>query len=311
VTTASPGSVRLRVSTFAGAAALPIHVAHDRGYFARCGLDVELVETRSSNELMRGLVDGDYEVVHTAPDNVVAWHDRSDADIVAWIGLASGPVALAADPGIASVAALRGRRIAVDARQSGFVSILLRIFRDAGVGASEVELVPIGATELRFDALRERTVSATLLTLPWLLTARDEGFVLLTEQSKVMPRLQGSCGASLRGWLASHSDHADAYLRAVIASLTWMCLPASLAELRQLVRARFGIDERQADAVCAAFLDPLTGWPPSARIDPAGMEEVCALRQESDAPAQRAADAYYSLEPYARVLGSGMLGAPL
>lgn len=255
---------------------MPIHVAHDRGYFARCGLDVELVETRSSNELMDGLVHGEYQVVHTAPDNVVAWHDRSDADVVAWIGLASGPVALMADPDIASVAALRGRRIAVDAPQSGFVSILLRMLREADVRASDVELVPIGATERRFGVLRERTVSATLLTLPWLLTAHDEGFVLLAEQSKVMPRLQGSCGASLRSWLATHSDEADAYLRAVIATLTWMCLPASLAEVRELVRARFAIGERQAHAVCEAFLDPVTGWPPSARIDPEGMEAVCA-----------------------------------
>lgn len=187
----------VRVSTFAGAAALPVHVARNRGYFAACGLEVELNETRSSRELMDGLMAGAFEVVHAAPDNIVAWRDRVGADIVAWIGLASGPLALTATSGLGHVAELRGERIAVDATQSGFVSVLRRMLREAGVDPADVLLVPVGATEMRLDALRAGAVSATLLTLPWLLSALDDGFVVLAEASTVAPRLQGSCGASL------------------------------------------------------------------------------------------------------------------
>lgn len=302
---------RLRVSTFAGAAALPVHIARDRGYFAACGLEVELIEIRSSSDLMSGLVNGSYEIVHASPYNVVAWRDRVGAEIVAWIGLASGPVALVAAPGVASIAALGGERIGVDAPQSGFVSVLHRMLRHGGVDAADVELVPVGATELRLEALRANSVAATLLTLPWLLSATDAGFVVLAEQNKVAPRLQGSCGASLRPWLANQPEIADAYLRAIVAALTWLYLPASRPAVRSHIRERFGIDARLADAVCDAFLDPVSGWPPSARIDPRGMELVCALRGETGAPPLAPSASYYTLDPYARVLGSNLLGAEL
>jgi hypothetical protein len=154
-------------------------------------------------------------------------------------------------------------------------------------------------------------VAATLLTMPWLLAATDARFVVLADQSKVAPRLQGSCGASLRPWLETHPATADAYLRAIIASLTWMHLPASRPALRTHLRERYGIADRQADAVCDAFLDPASGWPPSARIDPVGMELVCALRGETDAPPLASPASYYTLDPYARVLGSSLLGAEL
>ena len=306
----SPGQP-LRVSVFAGAAALPVHVARERGYFAQCGLEVELTETRSSDALMTGLVGGAFEVIHAAPDNVVAWRDRLGADIVAWIGLASGPVALAAAAGIPSVAALRGERIAVDAPQSGFVSVLRRMLRDGGLDPSHVELVPVGSTELRFEALRAGAAAATLLTLPWLLSATDEGFVTLAEQRTAAPRLQGSCGASLRAWLDGHADAADAYLRAIVAALTWLYLPDSLPDLHRHVQERFRVDDLHARAICGAFLDPSSGWPPSARIDPVGMELVCELRAETDAPALAPSSAYYTLEPYARVLGSSLIGGAL
>jgi ABC-type nitrate/sulfonate/bicarbonate transport system substrate-binding protein len=307
----TPEVRQLRVSTFAGVAALPVHIARDRGYFAACGLEVELIETRSSSDLMSGLVNEAFQVVHASPDNVVAWRDRVGAEIVAWIGLASGPVALVAAPGVTSIAALAGERIAVDAPQSGFVSVLRRMLSEGGIDPTEVELVPVGATDLRFESLRAGSVAGTLLTLPWLLSATDARFAVLAEQSKVAPRLQGSCGASLRPWLASHPKAADAYLRAIVAVLTWLYLPASRPAVRDHIRERFGVDDRQADAACDAFLDPAGGWPPSARIDPAGMELVCALRADTDAPALGPPDSYYTLDPYARVLGSRLLGADL
>jgi ABC-type nitrate/sulfonate/bicarbonate transport system substrate-binding protein len=297
----------LRASVFAGAAAFPVHVARERGYFAACGLDVELVETRSSDELMSGLVEGAFDVVHAAPDNVVAWRDRLGAEIVAWIGLASGPVALVAAAGTLGVGALRGQRIAVDAPQSGFVAVLHRMLRDGGVDPADVEFVPVGSTDRRFGALASRSVAATLLTLPWLLSAMDDGLTVLVEQREVAPRLQGSCGASLGPWLSSRADVADGYLRAIVAALTWLYLPSSLPSLRSQLRERFQVDDRHAAAICDAFLDPASGWPPSARIDPVGMEAVCELRAVTDAPALAAPATYYTLEPYARVLGSGLL----
>ena len=117
----------------------------------------------------------------------------------------------------------------------------------------------------------------------------DDGLAVLVEQGEVAPRLQGSCGASLGPWLSSRADVADGYLRAIVAALTWLYLPASLPLLRSQLRERFQVDDRHAAAICDAFLDPASGWPPSARIDPVGMEAVCELRGRDGRPRARSA----------------------
>jgi ABC-type nitrate/sulfonate/bicarbonate transport system substrate-binding protein len=298
----------IRVCTFAGASSLPLFVAAEQALFTAAGLDVELVATRSSDELMSGLLDGRYDIVHAAPDNFVAWRDRTGAEIMAWIGGASGPVALVAAPEVATTADLRGREIAVDAAASGFVSILRKILRGAGLASDDVTFVPLGATNLRFEALREGRTAATMLTLPWSILASEAGFRVLATQHEVLPRLQGTCGASLGSWLRERAPLADAYLRAIVAALTWAYRPDSGDAVRRLIAERYQIDTRHAEAVRAALLDPVAGWPPSAFVDPFGIDLVCALRTENGMPPAAPPAAYYTLEPYGRVLGLGLVG---
>jgi len=297
----------LHVSTFAGASSLPLFVAAELGLFARAGIDVELVATKSSDELMSGLLDGRHEIVHAAPDNFVAWRDRTAAPIVAWLGGTSGPIVLVGRPGIASVAELAGRSIAVDAPTSGFVSVLRKILRTAGVDPASVRLDPLGATHLRAAALREGRTDASMLTLPWSAAAAREGLPILADARTVAPRLQGSCGGSLQPWLTAHATEADAYLRAIVAALTWLGLPESHAPARTLLEKRYGIEPELAETVRAAFTDPTTGWPASAAIDRAGMEAVLELRIENGTPPREPAAAYIDMDPYRRVLGFGLL----
>ena len=298
----------LRVCTFAGASSLPILVAQERGLFEAAGLHVEVAETRSSDELMGGLLDGRFEVVHAAPDNFVAWRDRTGAPIVAWIGGASGPLVLVGRPGIGSLAELRGRTIGVDAPASGFVTVLLKLLDGAGVPPDEVVLAPVGATHLRAEALRDGRIDATILTLPWAAAATRDGYPVLADARTAAPRMQGGSGGSLLPWLEAEPATADAYLRALVAALTWLQLPDSRAPVRELIGRRYGIEPDLAEEVRSAFTDPRSGWPPSALVDVSGIAAVCALRAETGQPPREPAEAYVSLAPYRRVLGFGLLG---
>ena len=127
------GHVPLRICLFSGASSLPIRVADHMGMFERAGLAADHHLTRGSRELMEGLLAGRYDVVHAAPDNFIDWRDRTGADIVAWIGGASGPLQLIGSPEVAGVGDLAGRGIAVDSPESGFVSILMMILRAGGL----------------------------------------------------------------------------------------------------------------------------------------------------------------------------------
>lgn len=300
----------LRVCTFSGASSLPLLAAQEQDLFTAAGVEVEIVQTRSSDELMTGLLDGTYQIVHAAPDNFIAWRDRTGAPIVAWIGGTSGPLALVAQPEIGSVEELRGRSIAVDAVSSGFVSVLRTLLRDAGLGPDDVTLEPLGATHLRAQALRDRRADASMLTLPWSAAAERDGFSILADARAARPRLQGSSAGSLEPWLAEHATEADAYLRAIVAALTWLQLPDSREPARDLLRRRYDIEADLAEVVRASLTDPLTGWPPSALVHPSGIAAVCELRTENGMPPASPPETYVSMDPYRRVLGFGLLDGP-
>ena len=124
----------LSVCVFRGASAVPLYVAARLGMFEDARLSVSIEATRSSDELMEGLLEGRFHVVHCNPDNIIAWKDRTGTDLRAWIGGAVGPITLIAAAGTASVADLRGTEIAVDAVQSGWSPILRRLLANAGLG---------------------------------------------------------------------------------------------------------------------------------------------------------------------------------
>jgi ABC-type nitrate/sulfonate/bicarbonate transport system substrate-binding protein len=297
----------LEVCMFGGASSLPILAAAELGIFEAAGLDVNIHLTRGSAELMEGLLDGTYDIVHAAPGNFIAWRDRTAAPITAWLGGTSGPIRLIAARDVTELAGLAGREIAVDAVTSGFVSILRKMLRSAGLREEDVDLVPLGATSLRFDALMAGETSASMLTLPWSIQAARSGLQVIGDQEDVLPRLQGSCAASLEGWLDANGATADAYVRAISASLTWLNDARNAGDATALVVKHYDVASDIADEVRTAIMDPRTGWPPSGMIDPVGMEMVCELRTENGQPPAHPAEEYYTLEPYRRVFGFSLL----
>lgn len=301
----STSPTRVSVCMFGGASSLPILAASQRGLFEASGLDVDITLTRSSSDLMQGLLDGDFDIVHAAPGNFIAWRDRTQAPIVAWLGGTSGPIRLVAQPFVSDLTDLAGRDVAVDAVTSGFVSILRYILRAGGI--DDVDLVPLGATSLRFEALKAGETTATMLTLPWSAVAARDGFQVLADQNDVLPRLQGSCAASLRPWLEDHAHLADAYTRAIVAAITWLNDPVNASEGTALVAANYEIDPDIADDVRRSIMDPRAGWVPSGMIDAEGMELVCRMRTENGQAPQGPPESYYTLSVYRRVLGFGLL----
>ncbi len=288
----------LRVCLFRGVASVPQIVAAEQGFFAGSGLDIAVRPTRSSDELMEGLLDGSFDIVHANPDNFIAWRDRTDAPVVAWVGGAIGPLKLVAMASIESVATLRGHTIAVDAVGSGWVPVLRRLLESGGLESTDYELRPFGTTRYMYEAVVEGAASASMLSVPWWLQARDAGLRLLADHRSVIPRMQGSAGASLTPWLESNSEAAKAYLRAIISATTWMYTLENRMALVATVATGLGMSPDHAESAVVELLDPLAGWPPSAMIDPEGMATLHLLRAETEAPPRSSVAAYYTDRPY-------------
>ncbi len=65
------GKTSLRLCAFKGLQNLPLYVAREQGFFADQDLDVEMIYTNGSVPQISGLMRGAYDLIQTAPDNVV------------------------------------------------------------------------------------------------------------------------------------------------------------------------------------------------------------------------------------------------
>ena len=291
----------LHVGTFGGASAFPLRVAVLQGRFAAAGLDVELEQTTDSGALRSGLAEGRLGVVHLAPDNVIAWRDGTATlpaiPVRAWLAGSNGPITLVAGSA-RSVKELRGARIGVDAPGSGFAPILRRILAGGGLAEEDVELVALGATRRRAEALREGAIDATMLTLPWSRLAVEAGAVAIADHGAVAPGLLTSCGASLDGWLAAGGGAlARAYAGAVEEAVAWLRQPASRSQAIAWLAQDVGIGEVTATAVLDVMLDPALGWPLVAAPASGALDAVWRLRAEAVGEPAAPAETYLGTFP--------------
>jgi ABC-type nitrate/sulfonate/bicarbonate transport system substrate-binding protein len=117
----------LKLNSFKSATYWPIFAAQKQGYFEREGLTLEATFTRSSKAQMVGLLEGKFDMVTTALDNVIAYSEGEGApgtpkngDLVTILGGNTGLLHLIAQPEIKNVKDLKGADLAVDAISTGY-----------------------------------------------------------------------------------------------------------------------------------------------------------------------------------------------
>ena len=82
----TPQETKLTVMVFSGVQNMPIIAAQTKGFFAKRGLNVEVLTAPSSEALRNGLIEGKHQIVHAAVDNAVAMAEVGKADISILMG---------------------------------------------------------------------------------------------------------------------------------------------------------------------------------------------------------------------------------
>lgn len=262
----------LRLITFTPPVVLA--VAQARGHLAAEGLRVEHTITRSSAQLMRGVIDGTYDLGFTNPDNWVTYVTRDGADVFMFQGVVTGGErTLVVRPEIQSAQDLRGKDIAVDAVDSGFVMILWQILNDLGVDfrGGDPRLVAVGTTSLRLESMERGETFAAILTSPETEQALAKGYRVLGRSRDHLPHYPGPQGGTTRAWAAAHEDTLVRFIRAYVAATRWALDPANREEVLALHVAATGLTRAQAEEDYAAIQ-------PDATINVAGIRTILDLR---------------------------------
>jgi ABC-type nitrate/sulfonate/bicarbonate transport system substrate-binding protein len=141
--------------------------------------------------------------------------------------------------GTAGLRALKGQPIGVDGARSGYALLLTRLLRASGFADTEVQLVEVGGTQERADALRRGEVAAAFVNPPLDRPLAAEGFVRLTGTREAFPDYPGPVVACRRAWAEAHPQEAAALQAAWASAWGWLLEPAHEAQAVALAVQHF------------------------------------------------------------------------
>ena len=295
----------IRLIQFRAGYNLPVHVAMESGHFARAGLEVEVAYTPGSTYLNEALRAGEFEIGHTAADDVVADVEGHGSDLFLFMGLHSGLLSLVGSAETRDVEALRGRSLAIDARTKGFVFVLEKALGERNLGEADYDLVEVGGFESRYHALLEGKTSATLLTPPYVGKALDAGCHVLLRGHEMMPVYQATCGAARRSWAQENAEILVRYIRAYVDATRWCFDPRNRRSCLELLAKRE--EGASAEELLDALLDPRHGIYPEAALNLPGIAALLELRGEMGYLTRPlpSLEKYVDLTYYRKALSSG------
>ncbi len=258
-----------------------LDLAGSTGRLAERGLGVTEVPVPSSPAQFRALLDNELAVALTSPDNVLAYRynphnplgELADVRIVAAIDRGLG-LGLYGAPGTGE-ADLRGARVGVDVATSGFALALYALAETLGVGPSEYELVALGSTPKRLEALLAGECAATMLNAGNELVAEARGCVRLAGVAESLAPYLGTVVAVAGERHLDVAARLAAALLDTAAEITGGGLGEDAAEA---AGRRLGLDDALARRYVERLRDPVDGLVPDGEVDPAALATLVRLR---------------------------------
>ncbi len=281
---------QLHICTFKGLQNLPLYIARQQGYFETQGLDIEITYTAGSLPQLAGLAGGAYQLIQTAPDNIINIDNNPAAfgldtaaapHVIMVLGGSVGPLSVYTQPAITTFDHLRGTVLGVDNPTSGFALVLQDMLACSGLlFERDYTLTVSGGTSSRLDALKSGSVAATILYAPFDVQATRAGFNRLATSTDYYPAYASLATAGLQSWIEQHTGEVTSYISAYLQALRWIYNPTHATEVQRVIESEptLSLDVSIAPGAYAAFVDPQTGFGINAMLDDAGLQQVIELR---------------------------------
>lgn len=283
---------------FPGAQNLPIFAALEQGLFEQAGITLNMTTTPNSAYQAENLAGGRFHIAGTAFDNVVAYVEGQGAvkldpvpDFFAFMGATQIELAFITQADIKSYADVKGKVLAMDALYTGFAFVLYEMLAKAGLSKDDYRIEAVGATPVRWEAVKAGKYAGTMTIEPFTSIARGNGFTILDTSTKHYADYQGQAYAASRKWAAANPQALQGFIKGYLGGLAWTLAPANRPAATELLLQRMPeIQPRVAGAVMDSLLSPKSGLTPNAAMLPAGIDVVLDLRSRFGGGARKLTD---------------------
>ena len=258
-----------------------LDVTRETGRLEQRDLDVSEVPVTSSPAQFRSLIDGELDVALTSPDNVLAYRfdprnplgQVADVRIVAALDRGMG-LGLYGRPGT-TAGDLAGAEVGVDVATSGFALALYALAESVGVTREEYELVALGSTPRRLEALLAGACTATMLNAGNELKAEQHGCVRLASAAE---RLSPYLGTVVAVAGTERTDVARLLSDALLETAREIVAGGLGEEAAASAARRLSLDDELAQRYVARLRDPHEGLVPDGVPDRGALETLVRLR---------------------------------
>jgi NitT/TauT family transport system substrate-binding protein len=205
---------------------MPIFIAQDKGFFAKHGVEVEVIASRGGGEAMKAYISGDVQIVGTGFPEVGLMRERG-VDVELYFAQTSGvPFALLArkDLGIKSVADLKGKNIAVTSPGSLTTNITRYLLKQAGLDPErDVGLISVGGGGEILGALQGKKVEAAMLFEPFVTVAVKENVAdILVDVGTSLDAFSSAPLAISKAFIAKSPKEAEGMHAALLEGLNFL-----------------------------------------------------------------------------------------
>jgi NitT/TauT family transport system substrate-binding protein len=207
---ASAETITIAHSTWVGYG--PLYIARDKGFFAKNGVDVDLVVMEDPKERFPTLMADRIELIASTVDTVLLYMKKpNEYQYVVAIDDSDGGDGIVANKDIKTVADLKGKQVAVS---EGSVSefYLNVLLAKAGIQESDLDIVNMTAADAG-GAFVGKRVDAAVTWEPWLSKgkATDHGHLIV--DSSTTPGLITDVIIGKTDWVKSHQKETAAIVK--------------------------------------------------------------------------------------------------
>jgi NitT/TauT family transport system substrate-binding protein len=193
-----------------------IWTAKEMGFYAKNGLDVDLVLLVGAPLAVTALVSGETPMVHAGASAVVTSNLQGSGAVLVAGGANRFPYVLFVTDEIKRVEDLRGKKFGVSRIGSADNAAAVTVLERYGIKENDITYVQAGNIPSRLAAMQTNALQATLLQAPETLKAKEIGMRSLLDFTKLNVEWQQNGVATTRDYIKKKPDTVRRFIRAYI-----------------------------------------------------------------------------------------------
>ncbi len=277
----------IELISFPGTGNLPFFAGAEKAIYEARGINVNLETTPSSMYQAQHLVAGKFQLACTACDNVIAYQEGAGEvaldrapDLFMIMGATQIEVSFVVAPEIETYQDVKGKSLALDALATGFAFALYRMLDNAGLASSDYDMVSVGSTPARWEAVQKGEHAGTLLIEPFTGMARGAGYRVLGSTLD-FDNYPGQVFTASRAWAADNRASLIKFIQGHLDAIDWVKDPVNRDEAgAMLARNMPNMKPQAIGPAMDKLLDPKTGLIPLCKLDYEGLKTVLELRSQ-------------------------------